>query len=366
MRKIGAVVRQTAIILAIYLAIDFGLAQVLPDEWLDPAKRASRIDLAVHDLTVPYDHGFKPDVDVERQFGPHTYRFQSDRFGFRTGPCAGTDADLAAGKPVVLLVGDSFTEGMGLPFEQTFAGMLACDWRRQGAAVWNLGVQSYSPLIYGYRVRDAVDKLKVKPRDVFVFLDVSDIADEALSYVEKDGRVTHADTLLPGSETEATFRSDLGEYLQNNSVTGALAMMLRLAWQQERGKAVTNHSRGEWPDNPEQMKTFGERGLALSAEHLERLVGDCRDWNCRLTLIVYPWPNQIARDDRDSIQLRYWRDWASHNGVRFIDGFAPFFAPPKEVSLRDFYLAGDMHFSVGGHRLMARTVADAVKAAGGL
>ncbi|MBN9087656.1 MAG: SGNH/GDSL hydrolase family protein [Reyranella sp.] len=366
MRKIGTVVRQAAIILAIYLAIDFGLAQLLPAEWLDPGKRANRIDEAVHDLDIAYDHAFKPDVTVDRQFGPILYRFQSDRFGFRTGSCAGTDADLAAGKPVVLLVGDSFTEGMGLPFEQTFAGLLACDWRQQGAAVWNLGVQSYSPLIYGYRVRDAVDKLKVKPRDVLVFLDVSDIVDEALSYAEKDGRVFRAET-QPGAEAAAaTFRSELGTYLQSNSVTGALAMMLRTAWQQKRGQALTNHSRGDWPDDPEQMKAFGERGLALAAERMDRLVGYCKDWNCRLTLIVYPWPNQIAHDDRDSIQLRYWHDWAQRSGVRFIDGFAPFFAPPKAAALHDLYLTGDVHFSAAGHRLMARTVADAVKAAGGL
>ena len=232
--------------------------------------------------------------------------------------------------------------------------------------MWNLGVQSYSPLIYGYRVRDAVDKMKVKPRDVFVFLDVSDIVDEALSYAEKDGRVVRAEPLSGGAASEATFRSEFGTYLLSNSVTGALAMMLRTAWQQRRGQAMTNHSRGEWPNNPGQMKAFGERGLALAAEHMGRVVGDCKDWNCRLTLIVYPWPNQIAHDDRDSIQLRYWRDWAQRNGVRFIDGFAPFFARPKELALHDLYLTGDVHFSAEGHRLMARIVADAVKAAGGL
>ena len=39
-KKIGTVARQTLIILAIYLAIDVGLAQILPPEWLDPGKRA--------------------------------------------------------------------------------------------------------------------------------------------------------------------------------------------------------------------------------------------------------------------------------------------------------------------------------------
>ncbi len=364
-RKIGTVARQTLIILAIYLAIDVGLAQILPPEWLDPGKRAERIDQAVFDLGVPYDHGLKPNVSIDRQFGPIVYPFKTDRFGFRTGDCAGTDADLANGKPSVFVIGDSFAEGMGVPFEQSFPGLLACEWRRQGYAVWNLGSQSYSPLIYSYKVRDSVDRLKTTPRDIFVFLDMSDIADEVLSYVEKDGRVLKAQS-PPGSETVGTFRASVGRFLQNNSVTGALAMMVRLALQQQTGHALTNHSRGSWAEDPVQMKAYGERGLALSAEHLGRIVDDCARWNCKLTLIVYPWPNQIAAGDRDGIQVRYWRDWAARNNVRFIDGFAPFFALPKDIALRDLYLTGDVHFSAAGHRLLSRTVADAVKNGGGL
>jgi hypothetical protein len=252
-----------------------------------------------------------------------------------------------------------------VPFEQTFAGLLACEWRRQGFAVWNLGVQSYSPLIYGYKIRDAAARLRLMPRDIFVFLDISDIADEALSYVEKDGRILKA-IAPPGAETENTLRSEIGSYLQRNSVTGSLLLLLRTAWVQRGNTAVVNHSRGDWPGNPEQMKAFGERGLALSAAHLGRLVDTCKEWNCKLTLIVYPWPNQIFQGDRDSIQRRYWRDWAAHDGVRFIDGFAPFFGPPKEVALRDLFLTGDVHFSAAGHRLMYRTVVDTVNAAGGL
>ena len=99
-------------------------------------------------------------------------------------------------------------------------------------------------------------------------------------------------------------------------------MMLRVAYQQHNGHALPNHSRGDWPEDPTQMKAFGEKGLALSAEHLDRIVKDCRDWGCKLTLIVYPWPNQIVSGDRDGIQVRYWREWSVREGVRFIDGFA--------------------------------------------
>jgi hypothetical protein len=45
--------------------------------------------------------------------------------------------------------------------------------------------------------------------------------------------------------------------------------------------------------------------------------------------------------------------------VRFIDGFAPFFREPAESALRKYYIAGDVHFSELGNRLLY----DAVKRA---
>jgi hypothetical protein len=63
--------------------------------------------------------------------------------------------------------------------------------------------------------------------------------------------------------------------------------------------------------------------------------------------------------DLDSIQVTHWRDWAAARYVRFIDGFAPFFREPADTVLRKYYIAGDVHFSELGNRLLH----DAVKRA---
>jgi dethiobiotin synthetase len=47
-------------------------------------------------------------------------------------------------------------------------------------------------------------------------------------------------------------------------------------------------------------------------------------------------------------------------GVRFVDGFAPFFKEPAKETLRRYYIEGDVHFTAAGNRLIYETVRRAV------
>ncbi|HEY4892435.1 MAG TPA: hypothetical protein VII10_12040, partial [Reyranella sp.] len=62
------------------------------------------------------------------------------------------------------------------------------------------------------------------------------------------------------------------------------------------------------------------------------------------------------------IQVTHWRDWAAARNVRFIDGFAPFFRESADTALRKYYIAGDVHFSERGNRLLYDTVKRAIGA----
>jgi hypothetical protein len=75
-----------------------------------------------------------------------------------------------------------------------------------------------------------------------------------------------------------------------------------------------------------------------------------------VTLVVYPWPDNIAAHDRDSIQVTHWRAWAAECSVRFIDGFAPFFREPADDVLRKYFIKGDVHFTDAGNRLLYEEV----------
>jgi hypothetical protein len=108
------------------------------------------------------------------------------------------------------------------------------------------------------------------------------------------------------------------------------------------------------------MASWGRRGLETAGKNLDEIVALCREWNCRMTLVVYPWPDSLVSRDRNSIQVTHWRAWSASRGVRFIDGFAPFFDEPPQEAVRKYFIGGDIHFSERGNRLLYETVKKAV------
>lgn len=145
--------------------------------------------------------------------------------------------------------------------------------------------------------------------------------------------------------------ADIVAFLSRNFMTGKLAVTLHTWWRLRRGPAL-NDPKGNWTISPEYMQAFGSKGLEKAAFSMDRIAAACKEWGCALTVVVYPWPNQIVHDDEDSIQVRYWRDWAKRRDPRFINGFTPFFAEPKQDALAKYFIVGDFHFSAAGHRLL--------------
>src|SRR4051812_39218461 len=82
----------------------------------------------VHDTPVRraddlYDHGLLANVTGTISWGSARYDFHTNSLGFRDA--AVRDVPMKAIVPRIVLIGDSFTEAVGMPFSDSFAGMLA-------------------------------------------------------------------------------------------------------------------------------------------------------------------------------------------------------------------------------------------------
>lgn len=338
---------QILAILAITLALDYILLATVLSDWKQRWHDAATAYTQAY-VSSPYDHDLAPNADSTRAWGNIVYPWRTDRYGFRTGDCAPGEAE--KGWPAIFVVGDSFTEGIGTSYEKSFAGLMACDAARQGKALWNLGVASYSPIIYFRKIREAARRLGIKPAEIYVFLDLSDIDDDANVYhLQPDGTVKasvfhgyHIGQFLLGNF--ATFR-----LLYNAFISSSLATV-----------GSVGKDRALWTVDPDLMASWGRRGLETAGKNLDEIVAICREWNCQMTLVVYPWPDSLVSRDRNSIQVTHWRAWAASRQVRFIDGFAPFFDEPAPEAVRKYYIGGDIHFSEAGNRLLYETVKKAV------
>ena len=339
MKRALRILGQAFVILVITLALDFVLLATvfsgLKRTWADAATSYTRAY-----ITTAYHHDLAPNANSERAWGNIVYAWRTDRYGFRTGACAPGEAE--KDRPAIFVIGDSFTEGSGSTYEKSFVGLMACDAAKQGKAVWNLGVASYSPVIYFRKIEAAARHLGIKPAELYVFLDLSDIDDDANGYrVGEDGVV----------RSLVVQRFDIGQFLLGNFATFRLIYDLYLT------SPITTlgslgHDRARWTLEPDLMEKWGRRGLELAGDNLDKIVALCREWECRMTLVVYPWPDNVAAGDRNSIQVTHWRAWAAARNVRFVDGFAPFFREPADVALAKYFIAGDVHFSELGNRLL--------------
>jgi len=211
--------------------------------------------------------------------------------------------------------------------------------------------------------------VKLGFHELIVFLDISDIEDEAIIYDIDSNDVVVDSPLSPVTdafmlaqrarvEPEKAWKTRLKE----SSVLLRLADALK-DWlvsepsaapaAEEPWQAPIGLERASWTFDEELYQRYGRDGLEQARVAMERLLDQLRAHSAELTLVVYPWPDQIAARDEPSRQVTYWRSWAARHGVRFIDLFPAFIGDddPDRV-LKQYFIAGDVHFNEDGHRLI--------------
>jgi hypothetical protein len=97
--------------IAIWLVLDFAYSSLITGH---PRLLRVADPIFDHALSANFD-----DFDVYRE---HRHRLYTNNLGFKD--TAVREVSLISSKRRIVLIGDSFTEAVGLPFEDSFAGML--------------------------------------------------------------------------------------------------------------------------------------------------------------------------------------------------------------------------------------------------
>ena len=90
-------------------------------------------------------------------------------------------------KKNIFLFGDSFTFGVGLEYEDTFAGILESNLPQYN--FYNFAVGSYSPTVHLYRLNEALDRPFT--RKIILFLDLTDVIDESQRWFYDKFKITY-------------------------------------------------------------------------------------------------------------------------------------------------------------------------------
>ena len=106
---------------------------------------------------------------------------------------------------------------------------------------------------------------------------------------------------------------------------------------------------------------FGPGGvkgaMAKSLGYMRKLKQLLDAHNIPMTVVVYPWPGQLAYDTPHHYGVRLWEDFCrEYQCAGFIDANPAFFALRDSIGLdktvEQLYLPNDVHFSRGGNKII--------------
>ena len=226
-------------------------------------------------------------------------------------------------------MGDSFTEGIGTAWEKTFAGILASKMEPQGIEVLNGGTVSYCPHLIRLRLNELLDQ-GLRIDRVVLFFDISDVLNELQYRDLPDGSVRYEDYAPFQDQADAIRKiNQINAWLEttierNFVILGAISRNLQLLWRsQEKKIGISDYDQiprwaYEWPDYRGVYEKYVEEGLDRARRNLDAIASRCRKENVALTLVVYPWPQQIRRGTREGKGEKIWQKWCEEQGIDFI------------------------------------------------
>lgn len=363
----------SVIIFILFFSIDFGLAAILKVFGLfEPSYITSSISEATYRKAHPvYHHGLVKNFEYSgAEWGDHGYTVRTNSLGFKDAQIR--DISLTPTGKRLIIIGDSFTEGVGIEFKHTFVGLLAKQLAKKNIEVLNAAATSYSPIIYYRKIKYLLETIKLKFDQVLVLIDMSDMEDEALGYEfdRYENVISKGDPARLGAATiqaEESLKST-GQpkppmsfkefFTQYTFFTGRLRNILALykgyvrPWEQ-----ALNQRRAMWTLDDKLYKEFGESGLKLATTHMNQLKQLLDKYHIKLSIAVYPWPDQIYNRDINSKQVKHWQAWARQQRVKFINLFGIFINDDKpSVVINKYFFTGDVHWNKQGHLLVFKAL----------
>ena len=353
----------------LFLIIDYYFGKIFVDKYIQSIKNDPiyhKKQRVRHDF---FHHTLAPNIDYKKTgWGPKIYRLCTDEWGlkYKCNTKSKNTYKLA-------IIGDSFVEGIGIPYEETFAGIINL---KTIPEIANLGVSSYSPKIYYSKLKYFIEK-GFKFNHVIIFVDVSDLIDDMNSYVllrdgkvrdkkwnkkiewyinakfpvldqlifrfTKNNRYRAIDTIFTPAKI---FTSNENLKIEDIKKIYDKKMNLRAMWTYTNENKIKGYDYGIDQGIEEQIRT------------MDMIYDYLTDRKIKLSIAVYPWPQTILNDVPYNKHVKIWEEFCKRRCVNFINHYPLFMnindSDEKKIEIiKKYYQVGDIHFNAEGNKLIA-------------
>ena len=308
-----------------------------------------------------FSHTLLSNFQGTNRWGEKDYKICTNTYGFKD-KCQKLDNNNKIYD--VAFIGDSFTEAIGMAYEESFVGKFAAQYPNLKVA--NLGVTGYAPSVYLKKIQWYLDK-GLKFDHLIVFIDISDIQDEAIKYSEaSDGSInySYAKDKQEAEKFANSIPVKVKTFVKKNFYFFSLAYIELKNRFSNNKYGVFNHWKfsplSEWTYNTESSE-YGDMGVLGAIEktknYMRRLDVLLKAKNIKLSIAVYPHPAQLKEtSDSENLQVKIWREFCKNRCEIFINTFPEFYKEIAKTSAEEvyekFYILGDVHYNELGNSLI--------------
>lgn len=346
-------------IILIVLILDITLGKFVHKKFIK--KKLQDVNLDHGKSSKIFDHDFEKNVNKIVGWGDKRVKFCTDDNGFRVS----CDYKIKKNKTFdIVIIGDSMTEGVGLEYEQTYSGLISNHFISKKIA--NLGQTSYSTAIYYAKINHFL-KNGYKFDEIVVFLDPSDIRDDALCYSLNGEVVVRRKTFQGCMDNLSDKKMKYKIFFQNNFrlINTSLGIikknLVNFGFLDEKiSEAILNNSSSEWAFNYKKENfnnlTFNQV-INISLQNMNLLYQVLNKNDIKLSLVIYPHPANLFHNKKKSNYEEIWKRFCEKKCNKYIN-LMPFFI--KELNDNNFtsiykkyYIKNDVHFNKQGNKFIA-------------
>ena len=140
-----------------------------------------------------YHHDLRPMASFYDHWGYERYKIYTNSLGFKDE----FNRKVKFKNKNILFIGDSFTEGVGVRYEDTYVGLIDKHLKKndKNVEILNAGVQSYSTSIYLSKIYHLIERKKLPITDIVIMISGGDFYDDNFKYLElnEDYVLNHID-----------------------------------------------------------------------------------------------------------------------------------------------------------------------------
>jgi len=323
-------------------------------------ERLIRIDHPV------YHHTLKENITHNKALGiVGYYTLCTNENGFRISCRSNTNIKTNYHYDYVF-IGDSFTEGVSLDYEDSFVGIV--DKELKPKKIANLGVVSYSTKIYLSKINYYLNN-GLKFDHLIVGIDISDLYNDDVFYkINNDLIVTENFA----KEKKLKIRNFLRK---NFPFTNFYMYVIKKFGKYEIIDQETDQKIPKIEDKANLIASWtylkpndiiegyvsptniGQNNMIKTMEQLYEIL---KKNKIKLSILIYPWPQQLEKDNVNSIHVKMWEDFCKLKCEHFINLFPVFFDELKDNSFlntyKKYYFWNDVHYNKNGNKLLAKEI----------